>query len=175
MLAPRRGVLRAVNATAQLVVRTIARVVGADLVDDAVGFFAAFEGMDTGFRDRAKEVERLLAAPTTAFVLVGAARQAAAGELRWIADNLERRGLRATSLVINRLTLPDLSTVDDDAPLAPGLAEAWESLRALAEAEARVVDEIADDLGIADVRRVSELEAPVADLPGMVAVADQLG
>lgn len=174
VLAPRRGVLRAVNATAQLVVRTIARVVGADLVDDAVGFFAAFEGMDTGFRERASEVEQLLAAPTTAFVLVGAARRAAIGELRWIADNLERRGLHASSLVMNRLTLPDPPDADTD-PLPPAIAEAWEQLLSRAAAEAAVVDDVGEQLGIDEVHRVAELDRPVSDLPGMVAVADQLG
>ncbi len=175
VLAPRRGVLRAVNATAQLVVRTIARVVGADLVDDAVGFFAAFEGMDTGFRDRAKEVEQLLASPATAFLLVGSARRAAMAELGWIAGNLERRGLRPSTLVMNRLTLPDLSAIDATGALPSVVDDAWRELRVLAEAEARVVAEMVAQLGVGDLRSVAELDAPVADLTGMMLVADQLG
>lgn len=178
VLAPRRGLLRAVNATAQLVVRTIARVVGADLVDDAVDFFAAFEGMDTGFRDRAAEVEALLGESSTRFVMIGSARRSAVDELRWIESNLRDRGLRPGTLIVNRLTAVDIGADAPDAAeqttLSGPVADVWDELRRLATAEAEIVEELASAMAITDVRRVAELARPVADLAGIGAVADQL-
>src|SRR3546814_8693230 len=54
LTAPNRGVLRAVNMATQTFLRTVARVVGADVIDDAVAFFQAFDGMEEGFKRRAK-------------------------------------------------------------------------------------------------------------------------
>ena len=43
----------------QTFLRTVARVVGSEAIDDVVAFFRAFEGMEVGFRDRAMAVEAL--------------------------------------------------------------------------------------------------------------------
>ena len=75
LVAPTRGLVRAVNVAAQTFVRTISRVVGAEVVQDAIGFFAAFDGMEDGFRARAAAVTELLASEETAFVLVTAPRR----------------------------------------------------------------------------------------------------
>ena len=45
--------LQAVGVATQALLRTIARVAGAEIVQDAVAFFQAFEGMEDGFRTRA--------------------------------------------------------------------------------------------------------------------------
>ena len=66
LTVPTRGPLRAVNAAAQGFVRTLAKVVGAEAIDDAITFFKAFEGMDRGFRERADAVARLLTDQSTA-------------------------------------------------------------------------------------------------------------
>ena len=44
------------NVAAQAFLRTVAKVVGAEVIDDAVAFFQAFEGMEEGFRERADAV-----------------------------------------------------------------------------------------------------------------------
>ncbi len=45
----------------QTFLRTVAKVVGSEVIDDVVAFFRAFEGMEAGFRERALAVEQLLA------------------------------------------------------------------------------------------------------------------
>ena len=52
--------MKVVNAATQPVLRTIGRVVGSDVLADAVAFFQAFAGMEGGFRERAEEVIALL-------------------------------------------------------------------------------------------------------------------
>ena len=64
LIVPSRGIVKAVNVAAQTFLRTVSKVVGGDVVDDAVAFFQAFEGMEEGFRQRAARVNELLAAPT---------------------------------------------------------------------------------------------------------------
>ena len=55
MLPARRG-MRVVNAATQPLLRAIGRVVGSDVLADAVAFFQAFAGMEAGFRQRAEDV-----------------------------------------------------------------------------------------------------------------------
>ena len=47
-MAPTRGVVKAVNVAAQAFLRTVSKVVGGDVVDDAIAFFQAFDGMEAG-------------------------------------------------------------------------------------------------------------------------------
>ena len=55
MLPARRG-MRVVNVATQPLLRTIGKVVGSDVLADAVAFFQAFAGMEQGFRQRADAV-----------------------------------------------------------------------------------------------------------------------
>ncbi len=50
LMAPTRGVMKAASAAAQAFVRSVTKVVGGDVFDDAITFFTAFEGMERGFR-----------------------------------------------------------------------------------------------------------------------------
>src|SRR5207248_9416898 len=51
LMMPTRAYLRAVSVATQAFLRTIAKVVGSEVVSDAVAFFNAFEGMEQGFRE----------------------------------------------------------------------------------------------------------------------------
>jgi anion-transporting ArsA/GET3 family ATPase len=103
LMAPSRGIVRAVNVAAQAFLRTVSRVVGGDVVDDAISFFQAFEGMEDGFRQRAARVNELLAAPETAFVLVASPRRDTVTEAQFFADRLGEAGIAVQGLVINRV------------------------------------------------------------------------
>ena len=76
LMAPTPGHLRAVNVAAQAFLRTVSKVVGGEVVDDAIAFFQAFEGMEEGFRERA-DAGSASCSPTddTAFVLVASPRR----------------------------------------------------------------------------------------------------
>jgi anion-transporting ArsA/GET3 family ATPase len=103
LIAPSRGFVRAVNVAAQTFVRTVSKVVGGDVVDDAVAFFQAFEGMEEGFRRRAARVNDLLAAPETAFVLVASPQRDTVEEAQFFADRLREAGIAVQGLVVNRV------------------------------------------------------------------------
>jgi anion-transporting ArsA/GET3 family ATPase len=103
LIAPSRGLVRAVNMAAQTFLRTVSKVVGGDVVDDAVAFFQAFEGMEEGFRLRAARVNELLAAPETAFVLVASPQRDTVAEAHFFADRLREAGIAVQGLVVNRV------------------------------------------------------------------------
>ncbi len=103
LVAPGRGLVKAVNVAAQTFLRTVSKVVGGDVVDDAIAFFQAFEGMEEGFRQRAARVNELLAAPETAFVLVASPRRDTVEEAHYFADRLHEAGIVVQGLVVNRV------------------------------------------------------------------------
>src|SRR5580658_178046 len=103
LLLPTRMSLRAVGMATQALLRTISKVAGAEIVQDAVAFFQAFEGMEEGFRTRASAVHDLLADPATAYVLVTSARPDAVTEASFFAEKLAERDVAVAALVVNRI------------------------------------------------------------------------
>jgi anion-transporting ArsA/GET3 family ATPase len=104
LMVPTRRGLKVLNVAAQPVLRTIGKVVGGDVLADAVAFFQAFSGMETGFRDRADEVLRLLGSGVTRFVLVASPRADTVEEARFFAERLQRSRLGVAAVVVNRCT-----------------------------------------------------------------------
>ena len=113
LLVPTKMSLRAVGVATQALLRTIAKVAGAEIVQDAVSFFQAFEGMEDGFRSRASAVHELLADPATAYVLVTSARPDAITEAGFFAEKLAERDVAVAALVVNRIA-PSFGDGDGD-------------------------------------------------------------
>ena len=101
--SPGRGVMKAVNVAAQTFLRTVAKVVGGEVIDDAVAFFQAFEGMEEGFRERADAVLELLSADETAFVLVASPRRDTIEEAQFFAAKLAEADITVRPLIVNRM------------------------------------------------------------------------
>lgn len=103
LMSPGRAYARAVNLAAQAFLRTVSRVVGGDVIDDAIAFFQAFDGMEAGFRQRAERVVELLSAAETSFVLVASPRGDTVEEATYFADRLAEGSIRVAALVVNRM------------------------------------------------------------------------
>ena len=82
----------------QTFLRTVAHVVGSEVIEDVIAFFRAFEGMEEGFRARAMAVEELLADASTAFVLVTSPRRDAIDEAEFFAERLADHGQTVAAL-----------------------------------------------------------------------------
>jgi anion-transporting ArsA/GET3 family ATPase len=123
LMMPTRAYLRVASVAVQTFLRTVAKVVGSEVIADVVAFFRAFEGMEEGFRARASAVESLLADPDTAFVLVTSPRRDAVEEALYFADRLDAHGQSVAALVVNRVH-PEFG---DESP--EGLRAAAEALR----------------------------------------------
>jgi len=173
LMIPARSGLRAVNFATQAFLRTIGKVVGSEVVSDAVTFFQAFEGMEDGFRQRAQAVLELLADPCTAFVLVTSPRRDAARETEFFAEKLGEAGIDVDALVVNRMhpRFPVVGPAAGAPPLAlVALYRNASDLARLAEGEEAHVAALSERVGAAAVC-VPEFETDVHDLPGLARVA----
>ncbi len=104
IMSPGPAILRPVSFAARAVLKTISRVVGAEVVDEAVAFFQDFEGMEDGFRERAQSVQALLHEDATAFVLVSAPRGDTVTEALSFGEKLSGFGFAVAGVISNRHT-----------------------------------------------------------------------
>ena len=102
MLPARRG-MRVVSVATQPMLRAIGKVVGSDVLADAVAFFQSFAGMEGGFRQRADDVIGLLRSDATRFVIVASPRRETVTEAVWFAEQLAEQGITQTAGVVNRV------------------------------------------------------------------------
>lgn len=179
LLAPGRATLRAVGVASQLLLRTIGRVAGSEIVEDTVAFFQAFEGMEQGFRDRALAVEQLLAADHTAFVLVTTPREQSVEEAAWLAEQIAGHGRDVAAVIANRVLPTFASPPVDAAPLDP--SSAWSSLldnardlAALGRAERVLLSEIGRRVGGGPPTVLALLDGDVHELATLERLARDL-
>jgi anion-transporting ArsA/GET3 family ATPase len=171
LMASGRGTMRIVGVATQTVLRPLTKVVGAGIVDDAIEFFRAFDGMEAGFRDRATEVLDLLSAPSSAWVLVTAARPEPVAEAMWFAETLAANGISPQALIVNR-TQPDVAVPAGLRGTATGqlLAE----LSSLHEQEQAVTAPLRDALGDIPVVQLVNRAATVQSLDDLASLANEL-
>jgi anion-transporting ArsA/GET3 family ATPase len=170
LIAPTRGLARTATSAAHAVIRQLTRVVGAEVVDDAIASFRAFEGIEDGFERRANAVMDLLGSTSTAFVLVASPRADTVGEARYFADQLRSSGIATRAVVVNRVTphFDDVFVEDDGSPHAQALAD----FRALATREAAQIELLRRAAPAAPLVRVPMLPFDVHDLSGLDALAE---
>jgi anion-transporting ArsA/GET3 family ATPase len=175
LVMPTRAYLRAVSLATQAFVRTVSRVVGAQVVKDAVSFFGAFEGMEQGFRDRAHRVNELLSDPETSFVLVAAPRRDAVTEALYFASRLAQLHIGIDALIVNRVhpRFGPLPSVARRGGLEPFLVN-LEELGRVATREEHHLADLASQVSPAPVVRVPFLQSDVHDIAGLVEVGDYL-
>jgi anion-transporting ArsA/GET3 family ATPase len=180
LMAPTRAYLKAVNVAAQAFLRTVSKVVGGEVIGDAIAFFQAFDGMEQGFRDRAARVVELLTAPGTAYVLVASPRADTVAEAAYFATKLDDHHVQVGALVVNRLHPRFGSGTAADAAAE---AERWHGtvfgalqanlaeLREVAEQEREQLGPLVAAVDPAPVVAVPFLRGDVHDLDGL----DEIG
>jgi anion-transporting ArsA/GET3 family ATPase len=192
LIMPTRAYLKAMTLAANALLRTISKVAGSEIVDDAMAFFRAFEGMEQGFRERARRVEELLADPGTAFVLVAAPREDSIDEAKFFAQRLAESSIPVSALAVNRL-FPNFAareplagealaaSLSGDGSATPEDPRAYEEFTrnlqdflAVSSREERYVEELAEEVAPAPVVRVPFLKEDVHDLEGLDIVASHL-
>jgi anion-transporting ArsA/GET3 family ATPase len=180
LMMPTRAYMRAVSVATQAFLRTISKVVGTEVVSDAVAFFNAFEGMEQGFRDRAAAMNKLLVDPGTAFVVVASPRRDAVEEALYFARKLKESHLAVEALVVNRLH-PRFGPVpaglgraaEGGGPLAPLVANLAD-LRGIGEREESHFATLVEAVAPAPVARVPFLVEEVHDLEGLDRIGQHL-
>ena len=183
LMAPTRGIMKAANIAAQAFVRTLSKVVGAEVIDDVITFFTAFSGMEEGFKERANIVFEKLSSPATSFVLVTSPRRDTVVEANFFAERLVESGIAVRALVVNRM----------HPRFADGLAEAtrerahtlagtdlgglYENLaefELVASREEEHLAGLAERVAPAPIIRIPFLRSDVHDLEGLTEVGTHL-
>ncbi len=176
VMAPTRGILKAFNVAAQAFLHTVARVVGAEVIDDAVSFFQAFQGMEEGFRNRAAKVDELLADEATEFVLVASPRRDTLEEAMFFAEALAGADIAVSALIVNRMHprfgegIGEAARERADTHEGTDLGELYANLADFQLIAGREEDHLAGLVGAvgeATVVRVPFLESDVHDLAGL--------
>lgn len=183
VMAPTRGVMKAVNVAAQAFVRQVSKVVGAEVFDDAITFFQAFEGMEEGFKQRADLVLALLASPQTAYVLVASPKRDTVAEARYFAEKLQEAAIPISALIVNRMhptfsdQLPEALRERSNTLAGTDLGGLYRNLADFALVAQREEDHLAGLAQMvepAPVVRVPFLRTDVHDLRGLAEVGDHL-
>ncbi|CAN5846576.1 ArsA family ATPase [soil metagenome] len=183
LMAPTRGVMRAMSVATQAFLRTVSNVVGAEVLDDAVAFFQAFEGMEEGFKERAGEVLALLSDPSTSFVLVASPKRDTVEEAHFFAERLAEAAIPVRALIVNRVhprfsdALPESLRERAGTFEGADLGGLYANLADFALVGAREEEHLAglaDQVAPAPVTRVPFLRSDVHDLGGLDEVAGHL-
>jgi anion-transporting ArsA/GET3 family ATPase len=161
-----------------VVLKGIGKFAGEDTFLATLDFLLAFSPLFDGFRERAVRVKALLSGKSTATVLVGRPQPGAATRLRDAADELARRGLLPSMILVNRVhawpppgcALPEGAEVDVDALRETLLAEP-----ALQIVDREALARLATEAGVLaleyreeateDAGRVAEVREAVAPVP----------
>jgi anion-transporting ArsA/GET3 family ATPase len=183
LTAPTRAGLKVAAVAAQTFLKGLTKVVGGAAIDEVVAFFRAFEGMESGFRDRAAAVTSLLRSAETAYVIVTSPRREAVDEAVFFADHLQRQGLAVSAVVANRVhpmfgpgldddTIAGAQTRSGDKPgtATTALLDNLELLRGIARSERRALARLAGPRLVS----VPLLGRDVHDLASLAAIAGHL-
>jgi len=173
MMPTRRG-LKVLNVAAQPVLRTIGKVVGGDVLADAIAFFQAFDGMETGFRDRADAVMTLLRSDATRYVLVAAPKRDTIDEARYFAGRLAESSLAVSALIVNRSTPQFATPTTRRSRATTALWANHDELAATAAAERAQLGDLVTDVAPAPVAWVPMLSSDVHDLTGLRQIRELL-
>jgi anion-transporting ArsA/GET3 family ATPase len=173
--------MRVLGRGAAPLLGALRRVTGVDLIGDLTTFFALLGDMTEDFSERARGVERMLKASTTAFVLVTSTQQAAIDEAIWFRRTLTEGGLPFAGVIVNRVhhdilgeAEPDdlISALDAEltGDLAARVAANFFDYHRLARRDAHNVARLRDELGDQLLLLVPHLDDDVHDIEGLLRV-----
>lgn len=166
LLMPSRSYLKAVNFAAQSLIKSVSKAVGADLIGDAIDFFRAFEGMEEGFRQRAREMEKLFRSQACQFWLVCAPKRETILEAKYFKSALNKLGIEVSRVIINK-ALGDFRDIQLDLLKRPET----ESSDSLDYDQARqIVTELVEKLNGLREREKRNIDKVIAEMPNIPVV-----
>lgn len=194
LLAPAAGVGKSlVNIGSTYAQKVLSRFTGSEMLTDLAGFFAAFQGMYDGFKERAAAVKALLSGPRTGFVLVTSPNGPTIDEATFFADELAKSGIGLVAAIVNRvhddakdlgghrepyelaLALARARIPNEGHPsLAERLATTLDDLRTMALRDLAEIDRLRGSIGQTPVWLVPRFDRDVHDLVGLWQVATRL-
>jgi anion-transporting ArsA/GET3 family ATPase len=167
---------------ATMMFSVLRRITGVDLLEDLAEFFQAFSGMVGGFRERARRVNELLAAPETSFLVVCGPQGEPISEAVYFHRKLVEAELPFGGVIVNKVHYVDeaagpdaeveeeLSAALGDGDLARRVLDNFADFRILAERDRRNVSHLAVEMRTRAVIEVPYLDEDVHDLAGLTEI-----
>jgi anion-transporting ArsA/GET3 family ATPase len=157
------------------------RITGVDLLSDLAEFFQAFGGMVGGFRERADNVNALLADPTTSFLVVCGPQRDPVDEAIFFRKKLAESKLPFGAAIVNRVhvaepgrstpaTLKKKLSGDLGKDLAERVASNFSDYIALAQRDRLGIERMQKETGAGVVIEVPYLDSDVHDLAGLMEI-----
>ncbi len=157
------------------------RITGVDLITDLTSFFQLLGDMTNDFSLRATQVEQLLHADTTAFVLVTSAATEPINEAIWFGERLESDELPFAGVIVNRVHHDLLGDREPSqlsaalartlpAPLAARVAENFDDYHVLARRDDHNLGRLAGRLDQQRLLLVPQLDDDVHDVEGLLRI-----
>jgi anion-transporting ArsA/GET3 family ATPase len=173
--------MRVLGRGASPLLGALRRITGIDLLSDLSTFFGLLGGMTEDFSVRATEVEKMLRAQTTSFVVVTSAQHDAIDESIWFGRTLEQSGLPFDGVIVNRVhhdLLGDHEPEDVSASLTSSLgadlaarvAENLHDYHVLARRDERNVARLSAEIDGRPLLMVPHLDDDVHDVDGLLRV-----
>ncbi len=171
--------MRVIGRGASPLLGAMRRITGIDLLSDLSTFFQLLGDMTDDFSIRARQVQEMLTADTTAFLLVTSAQSEAIEETIWFRRTLEESGLPFAGAVVNRVhhdMLGDAEPDDLDAALqkqlgpelAARVAENFHDYHVLAHRDAGNIARLETELDDRPMLLVPHLDDDVHDIEGLL-------
>jgi anion-transporting ArsA/GET3 family ATPase len=166
--------------TLSALLKALQRWSGLDLLQDLGDFVASFEHMIEGFHTRAEEVNRLLRAPTTAFVLITTPEPHTIETTIGFHRELSDGGFPVAGIIANRVLAfprlrdPDAATADYDGPLRRKLLRNYAELEALSRRDRSALQRLHDETRAPLLAAVPAVTAAPTSLAGLQRFAEML-
>jgi anion-transporting ArsA/GET3 family ATPase len=184
-LAPSGLTARLFGRGTALVFSIFARVTGVDMLSELSRFFRALSSVIEGFGERTRDVEALLRAPETSFLIITSPEPEPVQEALFLAGRLRSAKMSADALIVNRAHLDGLGGHDLQdvsgllaGELGEGLAGRVASNLAdfdvLARRDRESIETLASALNGSRPTVVPLLDEDVQDLAGLARVAEYL-
>jgi anion-transporting ArsA/GET3 family ATPase len=173
--------MRVLGRGASPLLAALQRVTGVDLLADLSTFFTLLGDMTEDFSVRAAQVERMLHAETTAFVLVTSAQSEPIDEAIWFRRTLQESGLPFAGVIVNRVHHDVLAggepddaassvTRELDSDLASRVLQNFHDYHVLARRDERNIERLRVELDGRPLLLVPQLDHDVHDVEGLLAV-----
>ena len=154
-------------------VKQIANVVGADVVNDTMNFFQAFSGIEDGFRERALMTSELLASEATSYLLVSSPAPDALASGSRMVELLKGIGHEVDSVLINRVT-PTFALDPRDVNAPTQARDDLERLVRMRAHEQAVVDEWGSGLSLQGWYLLEDMASDVSSLSVLNELAEMM-
>ncbi|MDX6650692.1 MAG: hypothetical protein QOJ97_2643 [Solirubrobacteraceae bacterium] len=169
---------RIVGRGTGVVFGVLKRVTGVDLLQDLSVFFRSLGGLIDGFKERAKQVNALLADPGTTFLLVTSPEREPIDEAIYFWRKLKAARMPFGGVIVNRVHHDEAADADPDevaaeledelgAKLARKVADNFRDYQLLARRDEANIERLATKLDERRMALVPHLDDDVHDIAGL--------